>query len=72
MDFSSYTTEFGELKDKPIRKEDIELVKEFQKRKIDQKVTEMRNRIRQKMGPTGMDPHSLDEYVEGWGADLER
>ena len=44
LDFSNYTTKFGELKNTPLRKEDIDMIKEFQKRKIDQKIYNMQEK----------------------------
>lgn len=41
LDFSNYTTKFGELKNTPLKKEDIDMIKEFQKRKVDQKIVSM-------------------------------
>ena len=38
MDFSNYTTKFNDFKDNPISKKDMQTIREFQKRKIDQKL----------------------------------
>lgn len=44
LDFSKYTTEFGDLKNEPLRREDVDLLKEFQKRKVDQKIAEIKKK----------------------------
>ena len=46
LDVSRYSTEFGDLKNQPLKKEDVELLKEFQKRKIDKKIAQMQSRYR--------------------------
>lgn len=46
LDFSNYTSEFGDLKDIPLKKQDMEMIQEFQKRKID-----MRMRILKQIPP---------------------
>lgn len=38
LDFSNYATSFGEMKDGPIRKSDLDVIQEFQKRKVDQRI----------------------------------
>ena len=38
LDFSNYTTKFNDFKENPISKKDMEVIREFQKRKIDQKL----------------------------------
>ena len=38
LDFSNYSTKFNDFKDNPISKKDMEIIREFQKRKIDQKL----------------------------------
>ena len=35
LDFSNYTTSFGEMKDESLRKADLEQLQEFQKRKAE-------------------------------------
>lgn len=42
LDFSNYATSFGELKNGPIKKSDLDVIQEFQKRKIDQRVHNLR------------------------------
>lgn len=42
LDFSNYATTFGELKDGPIKKSDLDIIQEFQKRKIDQRIHNLR------------------------------
>ena len=44
LDFSKYTTEFGDLKNEPLKREDVDLLKEFQKRKVDQKIAEIKKK----------------------------
>ena len=44
LDFSNYATEFKSLRNSPIQKSDIDLLKEFQKRKIDAKIAQIRNK----------------------------
>lgn len=44
LDFSQYSTEFGDLKNEPLKKEDVELLKEFQKRKVDQRIAEIQKK----------------------------
>jgi hypothetical protein len=38
LDFSNYATQFNDFKDNPISKKDMEVIREFQKRKIDQRL----------------------------------
>lgn len=38
LDFSQYTTKFNDFKNNPISKKDMEVIREFQKRKIDQRL----------------------------------
>lgn len=38
LDFSNYTTKFNDFKNNPISKKDMEIIQEFQKRKIDQRL----------------------------------
>ena len=38
LDFSNYATKFNDFKDNPISKKDMEVIREFQKRKIDQRL----------------------------------
>lgn len=38
LDFSNYSTKFNDFKDNPISQQDMETIREFQKRKIDQKL----------------------------------
>lgn len=38
LDFSQYTTKFNDFKNNPISKKDMEIIREFQKRKIDQRL----------------------------------
>ena len=42
LDFSKYTTEFNDFKHNPISKKDMEVIREFQKRKIDQRVHKLK------------------------------
>jgi hypothetical protein len=42
LDFSNYTTKFNNFKDNPISKKDMEVIREFQKRKIDQRVHQLK------------------------------
>jgi hypothetical protein len=43
LDFSNYTTKFNDFKDNPISKKDMEVIREFQKRKIDQKLHKLKS-----------------------------
>lgn len=38
LDFSNYTTKFNDFKENPISKKDMEVIREFQKRKIDERL----------------------------------
>ena len=38
LDFSNYSTKFNDFKENPISKKDMEVIREFQKRKIDQRL----------------------------------
>lgn len=42
LDFSNYTTKFNDFKDNPISKKDMEVIREFQKRKIDQRLHKLK------------------------------
>lgn len=42
LDFSNYTTKFNDFKENPISKKDMEVIREFQKRKIDQRLHKLR------------------------------
>lgn len=42
LDFSNYTTKFNDFKENPISKKDMEIIREFQKRKIDQRLHQLR------------------------------
>jgi hypothetical protein len=42
LDFSNYATSFGELRDGQIKKSDLDILQEFQKRKIDQRIHNLR------------------------------
>ena len=42
LDFSNYTTKFKDFKENPITKKDMEVIREFQKRKIDQRIHKLR------------------------------
>lgn len=43
LDFSNYTTKFNDFKENPISKKDMEIIREFQKRKIDQRLHKYRS-----------------------------
>lgn len=38
LDFSNYSTKFNDFKENPISKKDMDIIREFQKRKIDERV----------------------------------
>ncbi len=42
LDFSNYTTKFNDFKENPISQKDMEIIKEFQKRKIDQRLHKLK------------------------------
>jgi hypothetical protein len=50
LDFSNYATTFGELKNSPIKQSDMDVLREFQKRKIDQQVNNYRKQKLQDSG----------------------
>jgi len=43
LDFSNYATKFNDFKDSPISKKDMEVIREFQKRKIDQRLHKLKS-----------------------------
>jgi hypothetical protein len=41
LDFSNYATKFNDFKENAVSKKDMEIIKEFQKRKIDQRLHQL-------------------------------
>lgn len=48
LDFTKYISEYGDLVNTPLRKEDLEVMKEFQKRKIDERIAELKKNVSEK------------------------
>jgi hypothetical protein len=61
LDFSNYSTKFNDFKENAISRKDMEVVREFQKRKIDQRLHTLN---RQRFSEEDEDEKSPLEYYK--------